>query len=436
MGWASGMQAGTNMAKQWIDTYNQANIRRGLRKLGPQASVVSGNTFEVDGAKGLVTDGAMGVDADGNPVDVVQAYANANKSIEDFNAGVGEDRRVALTGPAMQTGPGFAARAGSYDTGVHTDANIAQQGVDRYNTGLKRAQADVYRQFGNDTMGTSLDNSAAEGERYARTEARQTERDAEEQRRYDTKAGQDAATHAMGLGEANQRIDINKIVLAQHEQAQKDTNDVNAVAAQIKPGMPVAEIEALAKDLTPKARQMLVEGLVQQHEGRLKMLNAEIVEAIKPTGGNLDALLNLYKTDERFNPGEHFVKKVQPDGKVLLQRVVNGAPVGKAKEFNNEQVAAQFLIQSAVSPATALEWLLNNDAKQNAADLDEKVKGAQAVYYLANAAAENAKANSTTAGDKGAQAIRDRLTKPPKKKSSASSQSEIERRVMSLFPGL
>ena len=113
MGWASGMQAGTNMAKQWIDTYNQANTQRGLRKLGPQASVVSGNTFQVNGATGLVADGEMGTDANGNQVNVQQAYANADKSIQEFNKGVGQDRQVATTGLATVGGLGFATRAGS-----------------------------------------------------------------------------------------------------------------------------------------------------------------------------------------------------------------------------------------------------------------------------------------------------------------------------------
>jgi hypothetical protein len=404
MGWASGMQAGTNMAKQWIDTYNQANTQRGLRKLGPQASVVSGNTFEVGGATGLVADGEMGVDANGNRVDVQKAYANADQSIQEFNKEAAPDRQVATTGLAKIGGKGYATRAGSYDTGVHTDAKLAQQGVDRYNTGLKRAQADVYRQFGNDAMGMSLDNNAAEGERYARTEARQLDRDKQADKQAD-------ATHTLAqtrldadLEVSKQQRELNQIKIAeenakaQEAEVMRKTNQALAdYETQNKRRPTLEEAGRIASGLGASPDQLYKMGAmflgIKEQDAKAFKLGVE--EAVR--GKTYAELIALHKTDKRFDDGRHFTEQRLKGGGIALDLMDEASgKIVSSSTFANEAEATQFLYQAASDPKNILTWQMALDAQKLAMKKDEAdISKSNAAVLASNAAASASNAEIT-----------------------------------------
>jgi hypothetical protein len=421
------MQAGTNMAKQWIDTYNQAQTQRGLRKLGPQASVVSGNTFEVDGATGLVADGEMGVDRNGRQVTVQQAYQNANDEIESYNSYSPPSKHVQELKIGPKTGLGFATRAGSYDAGVHTDAKLAQQGVDRYNTGLKRAQADVYRQFGNDTMGMSLDNNAAEGERYARTEARQAARDLEEQRRWDTEDKRAGDLHLTQKGLSQQQGDMNKHTLDKQNQALLDQTAAGELVGNLKPGMTPDQIRDSAKNLSPAAQRLVFEHLVTTNKAETDILRHNVVKAITQHGQTLAGVLKLHKEDPNFDPDGYFEATYDDKGGVTLQPYRDAKPNGKPLSFKSEMEAHEHLIRVAQEPWTLLEAKLTRDARevkaaQEAAESASKIRlqDKQGVALGAQARASDATGREAAANIKANEADRKIATGNTSKKQAAS----------------
>jgi hypothetical protein len=393
--------------------------------------VVSGNTFEVDGATGLVADGEMGVDRNGRQVNVRQAYDNAQADIDAYNKGLSQDRQVTGVGPVKMGGPGFAARAGSYDAGVHTDApnaqQLAQQGADRYNTGLKRAQADVYRQFGNDTMGMSLDNNAAEGERYARTEARQAARDLEEQRRWDTEDKRAGDLHLTQKGLSQQQGDMNKHTLDKQNQALLDQTAAGELVGNLKPGMTPDQIRDSAKNLSPAAQRLVFEHLVTTNKAETDILRHNVVKAITQHGQTLAGVLKLHKEDPNFDPDGYFEATYDDKGGVTLQPYRDAKPNGKPLSFKSEMEAHEHLIRVAQEPWTLLEAKLTRDARevkaaQEAAESASKIRlqDKQGVALGAQARASDATGREAAANIKANEADRKIATGNTSKKQAAS----------------
>lgn len=143
--------------KVWTGQAQNAK-RRELAALGPEADVVQGQKLRVGDDVGLVSAG--GVDERGNPISPLEAYHRAYANAAEV------DQNVQIPDIA-ELGPGYAVRAGSYDAKVADKRDELLPARDRYNSGLSRRQADVYRRYGDDDMARTLERDAIADERYA-----------------------------------------------------------------------------------------------------------------------------------------------------------------------------------------------------------------------------------------------------------------------------
>jgi hypothetical protein len=116
-----------------------------LRALGDDYATVSGTGLRVGNDVGLVSNGAQGVDENGNPISAEDAYRQAYA-------------RAGLIAPDISTeGVKFAARSGQgADLGVYDTESAADSADRKANYGLTLSRADVYEKYGDENTARGL----------------------------------------------------------------------------------------------------------------------------------------------------------------------------------------------------------------------------------------------------------------------------------------
>ena len=347
MGWASGISAGTNMANNWIKTYRDANIRRGLEKLGPEADVVSGDILKVGDDQMVIERGAMGIGPDGAPVTPEQAY---KQHYQTQLRGVNDPRTGAeYAEPSVsQGGIGYAARAGSYDQGVYEKTEDAQRGADRYNYGLMRKQADVYRRYGEDDMARTLSRDARMGEREDARFGMEKER-LEDQ----------LATSKVSRESMQQQLDLRKTEV----EAAKRMQNFETARQQLPNPNDFDAVAALAtKYLSPDQQLSFGTTALGLNKLDVERTVMHIDKVIRGTNGSLASLAEAFKNDPQLDPGSYFDFAPGPKGGVVVQfKDAQGKPTGPATAYGSEMEAFETLVQQAKNPGNVLKWTAEID---------------------------------------------------------------------------
>lgn len=358
-----GLQGGFTTGLEFGKQLRRRRMEDELGALGGEADPVEGQQLKVGSDVGLVANGAMGTDADGNAIDPVRAYKEAYA-------------RAGMDAPEVGFGgTGYAARSGSYDQGVYGSTDEAQRASDRYNYGLMRKQADVYRRYGEDDMARALSRDARAGER-------DDARFGLEQKRFD-----------MAQAQHEQSMKLGAIQLNEAERKQADTEMVRTVYKQIQAYSEAnggreptfAEAQDIARKAGATPDQILSMGATLNgiKENEAKAFAQHVQQAVR--GKGYAELIALHKTDPMFDDKRHFVERRGPKGELILDLVdeTTGKVVG-SQAFANEAEATDYLHTAAVEPKNLLNWMMTLQStklglEKTEAEINESI--AKSRYY-------------------------------------------------------
>jgi hypothetical protein len=366
MGFATGFRTGYDAVSDAVKEYEKQKLREGLRKLGPEATAVSGQGFEVIGpegkSQGLITP-QPGVDLEA----IKQAYA----------AGGYEFRPT--------QGPAFAARAGGRDIGMYETEAAARGASEPYNIGLTRQAAGLYEQAG-------LDAEA----RQMRGQARQAETDMTrlgmEQERLglakaeNTRADKLAAARLVSEGLTQQQAEL-QITEGKRLAAERQNMDLFTNYMTANPNATRADLKAAAKSFNLSMDQQfnVVSRMTGMAEDDLKAFQADIKNTIK--GKSLGELLTIYEKDSRFDDKTYFKERKGPKGEIILDLIDQAS--GKAirsESFKDANLATAYLSKAALEPDQLAEWMLGirgAEGKIKAQEASTAKDYAAAQYYSA-----------------------------------------------------
>ena len=369
MGFATGFRTGYDTVSDAVKEYERQKLREGLRKLGPEATAVSGQGFEVIGpegtSKGLITP-QPGVDLEA----IKQAYA----------AGGYEFRPT--------QGPAFAARAGGRDIGMYETEAAARGASEPYNIGLTRQAAGLYEQAG-------LDAEA----RQMRGQARQAETDMTrlgmEQERLglakaeNTRADKLAEARLLSEGLTQQQAEL--LIAKEKRLADEQTNMSNFnYFMRDNPNATRAQIKEAAKqsNLTLDQQFSVVTRMTGIAEDELKAFQAEVKNTIK--GKSLGELLTIHKNDSRFDDKTYYNQRKGPKGQVILDLVdqATGKTI-RSESFDDANIATAYLSKAALEPDQLAEWMLGIRGAEGKISLQksqEKENDARAAYLRSGGA--------------------------------------------------
>lgn len=346
MGFATGFKTGYEAVSDTIREYERQKLKEGLRKLGPEATAVSGQGFEVIGpegrSEGLITP-QPGVDLEA----IKQAYASGGYTFRPTE------------------GPAFAARAGGKDIGMYVSEESARGAAEPYNIGLTRQAAGLYEQAG-------LDAEA----RQMRGQARQAESDLTRLGMEKTKLGYEAEKLGLAKEESARADKLAEARLISEgltqEQAQLQIAREKRVAneqanmekfttyMQDNPNATRADLKAAAKNfgLTVDQQFNVVSRMTGMAEDDLKAFQADVKNTIK--GKNLGELLNIHKNDSRFDDKTYFKQRKGPKGEVILDLIdqATGKTIS-SESFKDANLATAYLSKAALEPDQLAEWMLN-----------------------------------------------------------------------------
>jgi hypothetical protein len=180
-----------------------------------------------------------------------------------------------------------------------------------------------------------------------------------------------------------ERADTGRLRGLQMEQAertaasQKRVEDFSAWRAE-NPEATVQQLKDAARSqfkLTDDELLGVTANIAGLQEAELKIWKNEVQDAIK--GRNLDQMVELYNTDERFDPNTD-IRIGRQGGRVSVS-VVDKAS-GRAistERFESDAAAQEYLRKQALEPDTLADWLLRRREMESEIGL----RGAQADYY-------------------------------------------------------
>lgn len=148
--------------------------------------------------------------------------------------------------------------------------------------------------------------------------------------------------------------------------SQKRIDDLNAWRAE-NPKATVQEIKDVARTqfkLDDDQLFKVTSTITGLAENDLKQFQAEVKNTIK--GQNLDGLVNIFNTDDRFDPATSIKTTRGKDGSVSLSFVGQDGKTISAEKFKSEALATAYLNKQAVEPDTVAEWLLGIQKTQAA----------------------------------------------------------------------
>jgi hypothetical protein len=332
MGWASGFQAGTQMAKSWLDTYREAEERRKLQEI-EKAAPETGIGYTAEQGQEL-TNIANAINPEtGRPYYEVQAQPG----------GLGYTVTPQFQyegGPATPTPVETGIRPG-LTTDFLGRRYAGQITPEQEAAGRMQAQADV----------VALRNPA-EAQRM-RLAARQEER-----------AGEEFKTSQQLRG----------LQISKAEQEAADTERMNTAMTEINalgapPTMDQIRTIAAKNNLNLDQQFRLGSNLTGIAEADAKLTVDSIKKKIR--GQGLDGLLKLHKDDPTFDDNSFFEKSVGKDGRVTLTQKANDGTVLGTTTFKDQNEAVAYLSQAAVEPGNVYTWMLGNRAKQAQIAVDE-----------------------------------------------------------------
>lgn len=413
MGWAAGFNAGTNMSKQWLDTYRDAERRsliEAAQKDKPLQRYTAAQGDELRRA-------SEAVDAQGRKLyDISIAPGSTEYQIRPISYGQGPlqgeytpdfgslperaPSAVAYTpegrggsglqgvavgegtpyydGPQTASPRGLAVSDANYSPDL-TATSTAPQDTAAYR-GLNRAlgEASTMAPSVTDYLGKTYEGKftpemqrAALVNRYADIIAQDNPVEAERLRMM--VAQEQRAAEEFGL---NKQLKETQIAGANRTEQQAKNLDKFNDWMSSNPNATRQDLKAAAKEfgLTIDQQFTVASRMTGLAEDDLKAFTAEVRNLVK--GKDLDSLLKLYKEDPRFDDKTHFVKRMGPNGEVMLDLIDQATgKVVDTSTFKNSALATAYLSKSAVEPDMVAEWMLGIEAKT--AQIDQSLASAE-----------------------------------------------------------
>lgn len=405
MGWASGFEAGTRMGKSWLDTYREAERRREIE--AAQKDVVRESYTPAQGAelRGL----AEQVDAQGRPIYSIESTGpgttgyNVNRISYDPNMGLGP---APAGRPDLQFDVEAARATGTAPLGLaqqeqrySRDIVGSLQAGDAQGYALKREemQAALARnpelartlEYGGST--TPEKSMAPAGslyldKRYEGGLSKQQQEGALLDRYADIIAKEDPvraqqmkiAAAQLQMTQERQGLEMAGLQRTEKEAQKMDAFQAEAVklaetARAEGRQVSFAEISNLAsqKGLSIAQQRKLLADQVGISTDEQTAFNLDIDKSIR--GKNFEQLIDLHKTDPRFDDKTYFDSKIDPKtGAVVLNLInQNDKSIISTKKFTDTDMATAYLQREAKNPGQQAEWLLGMRAKEAAATKDE-----------------------------------------------------------------
>ena len=345
MGWASGFQAGTQMARSWLDTYRDAEQRRKFEEI-QQAKPEQGLGYTAEQGQELQNIATAINPETGQPYYQVQAAPG----------GLGYQVQPNFQVEGQQAAPVSYAPGQVTDfLGRRTAGGLTpqQESAARYS-----AYADVIAR-----------SNPMEANRMRRELA------AEERAQQEFQTGQELRGLQLRQGQRAEQADMN---------LERAGTDIAAFVQQNGRAPGMAEIRDIAakNNLTLDQQFKLGSNLTGIAEADAKLTASEIQKKIK--GKGLDGLLALHKDDPLFDDNSFFEKSVGKDGKITLtQRSKDGAVLGRST-FADSAEATAYLTQQATDPGNVFSWMQAsrlNAARIGASEASAAKDYAAADYY-------------------------------------------------------
>jgi hypothetical protein len=155
--------------------------------------------------------------------------------------------------------------------------------------------------------------------------------------------------------------------------AQKRVDDFSAWRAE-NPDISYQEMKDAARTqfkLTDDQLLGVVANISGLQEGELKIWKNEVQDLIK--GKNLDELVEIYNTDDRFDPDTD-IKISRRGGRVSVAVVGRDGNTISTESFESDAAAQAYLRRQALEPDTLADWLLQRKKIESGIQL----QGAQA----------------------------------------------------------
>ena len=331
MGFASGFRAGFDVTSAGIKASDERKLKE---QLGQEA------------ARYGVTEGAYGADLGQNIEQVRGLQMRAGQEALDRGASVEEvaqienqfapsiaelQRRQGLTAPDYSVG----SRAQNYGTRQEAQQAAAPMRAE----GL----ANVYRQAGDVEKADELEARAFEQQRGLAQETR-----AQAQFKQQQELGGLQLDKARRLAEADARL-----------------NSFDAWTAE-NPGADLATMKEAAKQFKLSSDQVLsvTARMAGLQENELKLWSTEVKNTIK--GKSDEELVNLFNTDDRFDPTTNMERKVGKDGSVTLTLKRQDGTVVSTYKAPDAATATAYLRKQALEPETLADWLLDRKKTEQA----------------------------------------------------------------------
>lgn len=363
MGWASGFQAGSQVAKQALDTYNQVKLQQGLEAAFAKPETSQGYTAE-DGKR-------------------LEELAKAGYDIVPQYAPPAEGQTQGLfTGYQAVPKAGVASFDASGGGAVEAPINVGLRQVQDYGgqrvagefdptvlRGLQmREAARVVGSRGDALRASQLEAEAVRLEREAKLAPLQ-----EEALRTQVETGRLTLAGQRQQAEAADRMNNFNVAFG----------EANALAAAEGRTLGAVDIANLAKQnkLDFKQENELIASFVGRAEAEVKQFRLDVEKLTQ--GKGLEQLLDLHKNDKRFGDGVHFVQEFDKKTNSYVLARVNEA-TGQIEErlpFKSKAEATAYLREEAVNPANAAIWL------QNYKKTESGIEAQRAATTASNAAA-------------------------------------------------
>lgn len=334
MGYAAGFQSGSAVAQRALDAYDQGKQRRLKEQLGQE------------GARYGVTEGAYGQGL-GENIQQVRDLQRQAGQYEAAQGGSEEDiaRAESQFAPSIQeltrrqglTAPDFSV--GSRETNFGTRQEARQAAAPMRTEGL----SNVYREAGEIEKADELEARAFEQQRSLAQETR-------------------------AQAQFKQQQESGEFTLQEQRRAAaaaKSMDDFNAWTAE-NPGADLAAMKNAAKQFKLSSDQVLgvTARMAGLQENELKLWKGDVSNAIK---GKSDAeMVDLFNTDDRFDPTTDMERKVGRDGSVTLTLKRKDGAVVSTYKAPDAAAATAYLRKQALEPETLADWLLDRKKTEQA----------------------------------------------------------------------
>jgi hypothetical protein len=375
MGWASGFQAGSQVAKQALDTYNQIKQQQGL-----EAAFAKPESY-----------------SDYSPEDVKRIQAAQTSGLYNVEAVPGAEGVAPTLRYTPKEGLSPVAADDYRSPAPNAPIEIAPQQVQRYGGQTVAGQFDP-----NVLRGLQMREAArvvgANGDPIRAAQLMQQAEDIEYQ----------AQRRPLELEGLKQQVDTGKLTLEQQKRVAADAvkmdtfnnrfAEANAAALAEGRTLSPTEISNLAKEskLTYNQENELIAGHVNRSKAEVESFRLDMEKATQ--GKNFEQLIDLHKNDKRFNDGVHFVPEVdKKTGGVVLARV--NEATGQVEErlpFKTKAEATAYLREEAVNPANAAIWLQNFKKGETAIEANRaQIRASDSTVNLNAAKAEQTRMQSS-----------------------------------------